>query len=141
MDCRSFFPIYHLLNFFLKKAIFVQKEHEDLEISTKMLKIEAKMQYLASIFKKLFSFNLSVSFNFSVRFPLLHNEKYVTKILLLFRNHSSEIRSFCLSFCPSKMLQNLLYFIYKKTKICFIHFSFCATLYFSLMNALVSMLT
>ena len=35
------------------------------------------------------------------------------------------------------MLQNLLYFMYKKAHIHFFRFSFHATLYFNLMNALV----
>ena len=35
------------------------------------------------------------------------------------------------------MLQNLPYFMYMKTQSCFFHVSFRATLYFSLMNALV----
>ena len=39
--------------------------------------------------------------------------------------------------CPSEMLQNLPYFIYTKTQSCFVHFSFRATLFFPLMNALV----
>ena len=51
--------------------------------------------------------------------------------------HSSEIRSFCLIKWPCEMFQNLTYFIYTKTQRCFFHFSFCATLFFSLMNALV----
>ena len=51
--------------------------------------------------------------------------------------HSSEIRGLCLMKCPSKMLQNLPYFIYTKIQSCFSHFSFHVTLFFSLMNALV----
>ena len=50
--------------------------------------------------------------------------------------HSSEIRGLCLMKCPSKTLQNLLYFIHTKTQSCFFHFSFRATLFFPLMNAL-----
>ena len=47
--------------------------------------------------------------------------------------HSSEIRGWCLMKCSSKMLQNLPYFIlYENPK-----FSFCATLFFSLMNTLI----
>ena len=51
--------------------------------------------------------------------------------------HSSEIRGLCLIKWPGKTLQNLLYFIYTKAQISFFHFSFRATLYFYLMNALV----
>ena len=51
--------------------------------------------------------------------------------------HSSEIGGYCLSFWPPKMLQNLLYFYEKKTQSCFFHFSFHATLFFPLMNALI----
>ena len=50
----------------------------------------------------------------------------------LFRN-----KRFALNEMFLEMLQNLLYFMYKKTHEVFFHFSFCATLYFSLMNALV----
>ena len=39
--------------------------------------------------------------------------------------------------CSSEMLQNLLYFMYKKTLVVFCCFSFRATLYFYIMNALV----
>ena len=38
---------------------------------------------------------------------------------------------------PGETLQNLPYFIYTKTQSCFFHFSFRATLFFPLMNALV----
>ena len=37
----------------------------------------------------------------------------------------------------SETLQNLLYFMYKKIHVVFFHFSFHATLFFYLMNALV----
>ena len=46
--------------------------------------------------------------------------------------HSSEIRGLRSTKRSSKMLQNLLYFMYKKTHI---GFSFHATLHFYLMNA------
>ena len=49
--------------------------------------------------------------------------------------HSSELRGFCLMKWPGEMLQNLPYFIYTKTQICFFRFSFHATLLFSLVNA------
>ena len=39
--------------------------------------------------------------------------------------------------CSSKTLQNLLYFMYKKTHVVFFRFSFRAILYFCIMNALV----
>ena len=39
--------------------------------------------------------------------------------------------------CSSETLQNLLYFMYKKTHVVFCRFSFSATLYFYLMNAQV----
>ena len=52
-------------------------------------------------------------------------------------NHSSEIRGLCLMKSSSEMLQYLPYFIYTKNQSCFFHFSFCATLVFPLMNALV----
>ena len=52
--------------------------------------------------------------------------------------HSSEKRGLRSTKCSSKMLQILLYFMYKKTHISsFFRFSFHATLYFYLMNALV----
>ena len=51
--------------------------------------------------------------------------------------HSSEIRGLCLMKCPNEMLQNFPYFIYTKYQICFIRFSFHATLLFHPMNALV----
>ena len=38
---------------------------------------------------------------------------------------------------PSETLQNLPYFMYKKTHVVFFRFSFRATLYFYIMNALV----
>ena len=60
-----------------------------------------------------------------------------SSILYCLQLHSSEIRGLCLMKCPSEMLQNLPYFIYTKTQSWFFHFSFCATLIFSLMNALV----
>ena len=50
--------------------------------------------------------------------------------------HSSEIRGLCSTKCSSEMLQNLLYFMYKKTNVVFLVFHF-VQLYFSLMNALV----
>ena len=43
-------------------------------------------------------------------------------ILLLF--HSSEIRGLCLTKCSSETLQNLLYFMYKKTHVVFFVFHF-----------------
>ena len=51
--------------------------------------------------------------------------------------HSSEIRGLCSTKCSSETLLNLLYFMYQKTRIVFFRFSFRATLYFYLMNALV----
>ena len=39
--------------------------------------------------------------------------------------------------CSSEMLQNLLYFMYKKPHVVIFRFSFRATLYFYLMNAQV----
>ena len=53
--------------------------------------------------------------------------------------HSSEIRGLCSTKCSSEMLQNLLYFMYKKLEnpCRFFRFSLRATLYFYLMNALV----
>ena len=51
------------------------------------------------------------------------------------QHHSSEIRGLCLMKWPSKMLQNLPFFIYiQKPKV---DFSFRATFFFPLMNALV----
>ena len=50
---------------------------------------------------------------------------------------SFEKRGLCLMKSSSEMLQNLAYFIYTKTQSCFFRFSFCAALFFSLMNALV----
>ena len=38
---------------------------------------------------------------------------------------------------PSEILQNLPYFYHKKTHVVFFHFSFRATLYFYLINAIV----
>ena len=54
-----------------------------------------------------------------------------------FFSYSALLRNmrFLLQFFPGKMLQNLLYFYHRKTHVVF---SFRATLYFSLMNALVS---
>ena len=52
--------------------------------------------------------------------------------------HSSEVRGLCSTKCSSEMLQNLLYFMYKKTHVFFVCFSFRATLYFYLMNALIT---
>ena len=52
--------------------------------------------------------------------------------------HSSEIRGLRSRKCSSETIQNLLYFMYMKTHIVFFfRFSFRATLYFYLMNALV----
>ena len=51
--------------------------------------------------------------------------------------HSSEIRGLRSTKCYSEMLQNLLYFMHKKTHVVLFRFSFRATLYFNLMNALV----
>ena len=48
--------------------------------------------------------------------------------------HSSEIRGLCLMKWPSEMLQNLPYFC--NTYEVFFRFSFPATLFFPLMNAL-----
>ena len=53
------------------------------------------------------------------------------------RYHSSEIRGLCSTKCSRETLQNLLYFMYKKTHVVFFRFSFRAILYFYLMNALV----
>ena len=53
-------------------------------------------------------------------------------------NHSSEIKSLSLMKCPSKMLQNLPYFICTKTQSCFFRFSFRATLYFPLNSPMLS---
>ena len=50
--------------------------------------------------------------------------------------HSSELRGLRSTKCSSETLQNLLYFMYQKTHVVF-SFSFRATLYFYLMNALV----
>ena len=55
----------------------------------------------------------------------------------MLRMHSSEIRGLRSTKCSSETLQNLLYFMYKKTHVVFFRFSFRATLYFYLMNALV----
>ena len=46
--------------------------------------------------------------------------------------HSSEKRSLCLMKSFSEVLQNLPYFRYTKTQSCCFHFSFHATLFFSL---------
>ena len=54
-------------------------------------------------------------------------------------NHSSEIRGLCLKKWPTEMLQNLPYFLYTKTQVCFFRFSSRATFLFTLMNALVYM--
>ena len=51
--------------------------------------------------------------------------------------HSSEINGLRSTKCSSETLQNLLYFMYKKTHVVLFRFSFRATLYFYLMNALV----
>ena len=53
--------------------------------------------------------------------------------------HSSEIRGLRSTKCTSETLQSLLYFIYKKLEnpCSFFRFSFHATFYFYLMNALV----
>ena len=59
----------------------------------------------------------------------------VPKKLYSYIAHSSEKRGVCLMKSSSEMLQNLPYFIYTKTQSCFFHFSFHATLFFSLMNA------
>ena len=53
------------------------------------------------------------------------------------RLHCSEKRGLCLMKWPGEMLQNLPHFIYSKTQSCFFNFSFHATLFFPLMNALV----
>ena len=45
-------------------------------------------------------------------------------------NHSSEKRGLRTTKCSSKMLRNMLYFMYKKTHVFFVCFSFRATLYF-----------
>ena len=52
-------------------------------------------------------------------------------------SHSSVIRGLCSTLCSRETLQNLPYFCNKKTNVFFSVFSFCATLYFYLMNALV----
>ena len=51
--------------------------------------------------------------------------------------HSSQFQGLCLMKSSSETLQNLPYFIYTKTQSCFFRFSFRATLYFYIMNALV----
>ena len=51
--------------------------------------------------------------------------------------HTSEKRGLCLTKCSSETLQNLPYFRNTKIHIVFFRFSFCATLFFPLMNALV----
>ena len=52
--------------------------------------------------------------------------------------HSSQFQGMCSTKSSSETLQNLPYFIYStKTQSCFFRFSFHATLYFYLMNALV----
>ena len=48
-----------------------------------------------------------------------------------------EIRGLRSTKCSNETLQNLLYFMYEKTHVFFFCFSFRATLYFYLMNALV----
>ena len=46
--------------------------------------------------------------------------------------HSSEIRGLCSTKCSSKMLQNLLYFMYKKTHVVFFVFHFVQLYIFTL---------
>ena len=53
------------------------------------------------------------------------------------RSHRTERRGLCLMKSSSKMLQYLPYFIYTKTQSWFFHLSFCAALFFPLMNAKV----
>ena len=66
----------------------------------------------------------------------LNVQIYVMHVVLSC-NHSSEIRGLLSAKCSSETLQNLLYFMYKKNPRSFFRFSFRATLYFYLMNALV----
>ena len=58
-------------------------------------------------------------------------------ILQYYTYRSLEIGGLCLMKCPSEILQNLPYFYHMKTHIVFFCFSFRATLFFPLMNALV----
>ena len=70
------------------------------------------------------------SFYFGKRFNWIFLLQYVW--------HSSEIRGLHKTLCPRETLQNLPYFMYKKNHVSsFFRFSFRATLYFYLMNALV----
>ena len=46
--------------------------------------------------------------------------------------HSLEIRGFCSTKCSSEMLQNLLYFMYKKTHVVFFVFHFVQLYIFTL---------
>ena len=66
--------------------------------------------------------------------PFCHQLRFFFPLLLC---HSSRFQSLCSTKCFSNTLQNLPYFIYAKTQSCFFCFSSWATLYFSLMNALV----
>ena len=65
------------------------------------------------------------------------NDQPVALLAPLLPVHSSEMRGLRSTKCSSETLQNLLYFMYKKTHVVFFRFSFRATLYFYLMNALV----
>ena len=51
--------------------------------------------------------------------------------------HSSQFQSLCSTKSSIKALQNLPYFMHTNPQSCFFRFSFHATLFFSLMNALV----
>ena len=64
---------------------------------------------------------------------------FISKPLMIYATifHSSQFQGLCLTKNSSETLQNLPYFIHTKTWSCFFCFSFCATLCFSLMNALV----
>ena len=57
--------------------------------------------------------------------------------LVLQLYHSTQFHGLCSTKSSSVMLQNLPYLIHTKTQSCFFRFSFCATLFFPLMNALV----
>ena len=48
----------------------------------------------------------------------------IMNCILFYIAHSPEIRGFCYSFCPAKMLQNLLYFYNKKSCVVFFVFHF-----------------
>ena len=72
--------------------------------------------------KQVFSQHLRTFFEFF----LIHSTS--TTILIVY--HSSEIRGLCSTKCSSETLQNLLYFMYKKTHVVFFVFHL-VQLYFS----------